>query len=166
MGVRTITTERVSTSHYSSVVKSTILHSPLPTPHSSSFKRYRIDHCVWPDFLCALGDNSGARLQPVLNNPHRPHAVADLDWPNAHLVITAHNCDPIAALQFGDRSLRNEQRAHFRAGHRPDPAILTRAKSVPRVREDAGKPDSACFLIDLPVRDEESPFLRISRSVS
>src|SRR5215510_1346001 len=80
----------------------------FPIPHSRSFKRDRIYHRVRSDFLCAFGDDSLTRFQSVFNNPHRPKAVADLDWPNTHSVITAHNGDPIAALQFGDGSLRNE----------------------------------------------------------
>src|SRR5215813_13210220 len=43
---------------------------------------------------------------------------------------------------------------------------VTGAKGVPQIREDAGQPDRASFLIDLAVRDEEPPFLRISRSIS
>src|SRR5262249_44829145 len=90
----------------------------------------------------------------------------DFDRPYTHFVITAHNGDTVAALQFGDGSLRNEKRAPFCAGHSPDPAIQTGPKRVPRVWEDAGQLDRACFLIDLTVCDEESPFLRISRSIS
>src|SRR6266508_2763357 len=82
--------------------------SRSPTPHSRSFKRDRIDHRVGPEILAAFGDDSFTRLQSVFNNPHRANAFADLDWPNAHFVITAHDGDSVAALQFGDGSLRNK----------------------------------------------------------
>src|SRR6266508_2714078 len=82
--------------------------SRSPTPHSRSFIRDRIDHRVGSDFLYAFGDDSFTRLQSVFNNPHRANAFADLDWPNAHFVITAHDGDSVAALQFGDGSLRNK----------------------------------------------------------
>ena len=43
----------------------------------------------------------------------RADALADLDRPNAHLVVAVHDGDLVAALQLGDGALRYEQRAFF-----------------------------------------------------
>ncbi len=115
--------------------------------------------------MCAFGDDSFARIEPFLYDPHRADAIADLDGTKTHLVITAHNGYLVATLQLGDGPLRHEQRAFSDAGHRADSAILAGAKNVPGVREDSGNPDRSRLLIDLPVRDEEPPFLWVSCAI-
>src|SRR5918998_6453318 len=123
--------------------------------------RLRVDRRAGSDFLRALCDDRLARLQALLDDPHRLDALADLDGAEADLVVAAHDGDLIAALQLRDGALRDEERLLPHAGHGAHAAVLTRAQSVPGIREDSREPDRARLLVHLPVGDEEPSALRI-----
>jgi hypothetical protein len=87
-------------------------------------KRFRINHDSWCNFLRARSHYRFAGFQTILNDPHRPDLGAERDGPNAHLVIAADDGDAVAALQFADGALGDEQSAVLRAGRGADSGIL------------------------------------------
>src|SRR6476659_4837081 len=62
------------------------------------------------DLLQALYNDSLLRLEPVLDDQHLADVRADLYRTNAHFVVRSHHCQLIAALQFRDGPLRDQQR--------------------------------------------------------
>src|SRR2546426_10348330 len=113
------------------------------------------------NLLHALGDNAFTRLQPFLNNPHVSREVTHLHGPDTYLVVCAHNGHLIAALEFRDRALRNEQCPFSNIGRSADSAVPTGAQNIFRVGESSGYSNGASALIHLAIREVNEPFMGI-----
>src|SRR5215475_272735 len=85
----------------------------------------------------APDDYTFPRVQSLIDDPHRAHALADLDGSDIDLVLAVHDGDLIAALQLADGALRHEQCPLLAPGHGAYPAILARAQYIAGVWEQS-----------------------------
>src|SRR5882724_11987552 len=99
------------------------------------WKRSRVhDHsCLHSED--SFDDDPLARFEPLVNDPHRVHAVSGFDRANIYLFIRAHDGHLIGALQLRHRPLGNEQRAFLHLGNRPNAGVQTRTKNICWIRE-------------------------------
>src|SRR5437899_2668725 len=104
-------------------------------------KRLGIDLHAGAQFLQALSDDAFAGLQPLLNNPLRADAFADLDGLNAHFVVAVHDPYLERALKLRDGPLRDEQGALMHPARGAHFAIPAGAQNISRVGKKTGDPD-------------------------
>src|SRR5215831_11639704 len=67
------------------------------------------DHGSISHFQEALDNHAFAGFQTVGHDPELVDAVGDRNRTDRHLVVAAYDCHLIAALQFGDGALRDQQ---------------------------------------------------------
>ena len=77
--------------------------------------------------LHALDHHALSWFQSVGNDPLAADTVADLDGPDAHFVLVIHLRDLIAALQFRDCALGDQQRILLHANGSADLGVSARA---------------------------------------
>src|SRR2546430_367154 len=128
-------------------------------------ERHGRDRRAVSHFLHAFGHDLLVGRQAVLDHPHHADAGSDLDRPDRHLVVLAHDGDLVAPLQLGDRALRHQQRALRHPESRAHPSELPRSQDVPRVRERRRDPDRTGRRIDLAIRQHELAGPGIHRSL-
>ena len=137
--------------------------SPIALVSVRRGKRLRIDDRFRSDFLCAFGDDVSPGFRPFSNDPHRVRCVRHLDG-RIHLVVIANDGDLITALQLGDGTLRNEQRASLHAGDRADATVLAGPQDFPGFGKTPAKRIAPVFDLPADPRQRTGPF-RIGRAV-
>jgi hypothetical protein len=83
----------------------------LVTRHSSlttGFERLRLHQRSREESLLALDYDAFTRLESVQDNPHRANTFSELDGAKGDPVVLSHEVNLVAALQLGDRRLRDE----------------------------------------------------------
>src|SRR5215469_9505149 len=94
---------------------------------------FRIHLHAGHDLLDTLSNYTLARFQSVGDYPHRADTFTDLDCINAHFVVVVYSSHLVAALQFRDSTLRNEQRSVNRSHRGANFAVLPRSQRISRV---------------------------------
>ena len=99
----------------------------------------------------ALDNHAFASFHTVGHDPELPDAVADRHRTDRHLVVAAHDRHLIAALQLGDRALRNQHGAGRRPCGEADASVSAGAKQIVGIGKDTGDADSPGRRIDFAI---------------
>src|SRR5258708_5542170 len=104
-------------------------------------------------------------MQSFGDDPWRADAVRGLYLANVPFVVVAHDGHLIAALQLGDRALRNEQCAWNRAHGETDSGVLPRTQRVVGIGKQASNADRTGTDVHFAVREIEASSMGMDRPV-
>src|SRR5580698_5790867 len=90
-----------------------------------------------------------------------PLALAHLDLPRRHPVVTPHHHYFVPALKLGHRWLRDKQSAFVLSGHSAHHRILAGTQDVARIRKQSRHLDGAGAGIHLAIGKREPAVLRM-----
>src|SRR5579863_86100 len=112
--------------------------------------------------LDSFNHDSVSRIQPVRDDPSVINPVAHSDRSNVHLVVSSNHSNLVAALQFRNRPLRNQQRPRLGPYYRPDFGIAAGSQNIVWIRKEPGDSNRSGGLVYLAVGKIKLSFVGIS----
>jgi hypothetical protein len=128
-------------------------------------KGFRIDGHSRANLLRSFGDDLLAGLQSLADDPVAADTLADGDRTDVDFVLGRDDCHQVLALDFGDGTLRHDERAFLNRHRGTHLAVLAGAEEVLRVREQRGDLEGAGAGVHLPVEQQKLSGLGVEGSV-
>jgi len=115
--------------------------------------------------LQTFDDHELSGADAAFDNPHRTYTLANFYGQEGHLVAFHHGY-LIGSLELGNSPLRHQQSAYSGFARRAHASELAGAQDIVGIGKSAYQLNAAGRDIHLPIRQKQSAFLRIERSVS